>query len=206
MGKGILLSALAGSMLIASAASATTVVAGGFTLEDKSFGSQSGIHFNGDPTGSSVSGYVNQDDSGVMFSTTTGGLTVTNGSGQATISGDPLIENLAIVFDKAWDAITFSFDGDDGDFALAVNGANLFTSGTCSICTIGSNGQNKFTISGTAISRLDFTFDPGITTARQFRVDGVSAVPEAATWAMMVLGMGLVGGTMRRRTTKVQFA
>jgi choice-of-anchor C domain-containing protein len=29
----------------------------------------------------------------------------------------------------------------------------------------------------------------------------VSAVPEPATWAMMLLGIGLIGGVMRRRTT-----
>ena len=33
-----------------------------------------------------------------------------------------------------------------------------------------------------------------------------AAVPEPATWAMMIAGFGLVGGTMRRRSTKVAFA
>lgn len=32
------------------------------------------------------------------------------------------------------------------------------------------------------------------------------AVPEPATWAMMIAGFGLVGGAMRRRSTKVAFA
>lgn len=34
----------------------------------------------------------------------------------------------------------------------------------------------------------------------------VSAVPEPATWAMMISGFGLVGGTMRRRKVTVRFA
>ncbi len=45
------------------------------------------------------------------------------------------------------------------------------------------------------------------------RLDNVSvtlastgAVPEPATWAMMIGGFGLVGGAMRRRGTKVAFA
>jgi hypothetical protein len=34
----------------------------------------------------------------------------------------------------------------------------------------------------------------------------LTAVPEPATWAMMIMGFGLVGGVMRRRSTKVAFA
>ena len=32
------------------------------------------------------------------------------------------------------------------------------------------------------------------------------AVPEAATWAMMIVGLGVAGMAMRRRATKVSFA
>jgi hypothetical protein len=35
---------------------------------------------------------------------------------------------------------------------------------------------------------------------------GVNAVPEPATWGMMIIGFGLVGGTMRRRVAKVTYA
>jgi opacity protein-like surface antigen len=34
----------------------------------------------------------------------------------------------------------------------------------------------------------------------------VAPVPEPATWAMMIMGFGLVGGAMRRRRTSVAFA
>lgn len=34
----------------------------------------------------------------------------------------------------------------------------------------------------------------------------VSAVPEPATWAMMILGFGLLGGSMRRQSRKVRLA
>jgi len=34
----------------------------------------------------------------------------------------------------------------------------------------------------------------------------LSAVPEPASWALMVGGFGLIGGAMRRRTTRVRFA
>lgn len=32
------------------------------------------------------------------------------------------------------------------------------------------------------------------------------AVPEPTTWAMMIAGFGMIGGAMRRRTTRVRFA
>jgi hypothetical protein len=35
---------------------------------------------------------------------------------------------------------------------------------------------------------------------------GAGAVPEPASWALMIAGFGLVGGAMRRRATKVSFA
>lgn len=47
-------------------------------------------------------------------------------------------------------------------------------------------------------------FIAGITTAFEGRV--TAAVPEPATWAMMIAGFGLVGGAMRRRSTKIAFA
>jgi hypothetical protein len=42
----------------------------------------------------------------------------------------------------------------------------------------------------------------------QIVLDGVigGAVPEPATWAMMIGGLALVGASMRRRRTAVSFA
>ena len=34
----------------------------------------------------------------------------------------------------------------------------------------------------------------------------ITAVPEPATWGMMIMGFGLMGGVLRRRSTKVAFA
>ena len=39
-----------------------------------------------------------------------------------------------------------------------------------------------------------------------FRLGSLGAVPEQATWAMMILGFGAVGGAMRRRRLKVSYA
>jgi len=110
-----------------------------------------------------------------------------------------VLDDLTVDFPKSWNKITFSFDGEeDGIFTLLVNGASLFDG--CSFCTLDSSGQNKFILTGSGINSLAFTFDPGILTAKQFRVDGVSdAIPEPATWGLMILGIGFAGAVMRRR-------
>lgn len=55
---------------------------------------------------------------------------------------------------------------------------------------------------------LAFTFTGGGVTAADFVVDNVSmtAVPEPATWALMIGGFGLAGMQLRRRKANVSFA
>jgi hypothetical protein len=36
--------------------------------------------------------------------------------------------------------------------------------------------------------------------------DAIAAVPEPASWAMMIGGFGLIGGMMRRRSTRISYA
>lgn len=66
----------------------------------------------------------------------------------------------------------------------------------------------NFTPTTTGNYVLNFGFLSGHTPAKDVLLDGVSiaAVPEPATWGMMIAGLGLVGFAMRRRTTNVQFA
>ena len=77
--------------------------------------------------------------------------------------------------------------------------------------TISTSGQNFLGFladSSTPISSITITSGTArISSIGQFRIGGVSravgAVPEPATWGMMLIGFGLIGGAMRRRT-KVQ--
>lgn len=66
--------------------------------------------------------------------------------------------------------------------------------------------SNSFT-AGSASTTLTFTNTAGATNEGVF-LDAVSvtAVPEPSTWAMLILGFGLLGGAMRRRSQAPAFA
>lgn len=80
-----------------------------------------------------------------------------------------------------------------------------------------SNAFQYFNFSFTAAASssptlLQFTFrqDPAYWNIDDISVQGLAgAIPEPATWGMMILGFGAIGATMRRRTatkTSVRFA
>ena len=57
-----------------------------------------------------------------------------------------------------------------------------------------------------AVDNVQANFGNARTVNSNFEVAVNAAVPEPATWAMMIAGFGLVGGAMRRRKTSVAFA
>jgi hypothetical protein len=182
-------------------ASAVTVVQGGYSLSDTSFGTGFGVHSDGTQLNvNTINAHVNQEGSAVTF--TSGELLSDNGGGEAQINGS--FNDLTVNFAHGWGRITFAFSlpngpGSPGSSAmtLAVNGTPLFNTGNCSICTLGANGEQKFTIEGPSITQLSFTYDPSIATAKQFRVE--APIPEPASWAMMLLGFFGCGSLLRSR-------
>ena len=74
-----------------------------------------------------------------------------------------------------------------------------------------TNGQNFFSalaIDNQFITNVQFLLNGNVQDARQFRIGGVGiipdpdvsgVVPEPESWAMLIVGFGLVGATMRRR-------
>jgi PEP-CTERM motif len=83
------------------------------------------------------------------------------------------------------------------------------TASPCEVLTVTSNDLAAFDAIGYNLN-FDILRNPGFTfdTAQVFGLAGTAAVPEPATWAMLIAGFGMVGASARRRRTqiKVSFA
>ena len=164
------------------------------------------VHFNGSTTVTTDTTDANQ----VMLN---------QGAGQAELTGAILSGNdtyllqsgnIFLTNNDAFNWIEVSFGGVSAatvDFivTLAGGGTESFV-GT--ILDHTASGENKFAFTtDVGITNLFYSFNDGTATnIRQVRIipaEGPNAVPEPATWAMMLLGFGAVGFAMRRRRAPV---
>jgi hypothetical protein len=91
---------------------------------------------------------------------------------------------------------SFSFDDTEFSFTVALTLAQLLAITADNAINIGINLPGDIN-----------AFAPSAYVAVDVTYNGTSgAVPEPATWAMMIGGMALVGASMRRRRTAVSFA
>ena len=69
-----------------------------------------------------------------------------------------------------------------------------------------TSGTNVVSATGpfSLTTRYDIVFGPDFGNFNG--TANITAVPEPATWGMMIMGFGLMGGVLRRRSTKVAFA
>jgi Esterase-like activity of phytase/PEP-CTERM motif len=145
------------------------------------------------------------------------GVTLTNGAlppgAQAvTKTAAPFLDILAAVGNQA--TIAEKFEGLSFGDRLADGGVNLvlITDNDFSVTQV--NGPEQFDVctNGTVFENvaLDAACSSGLSTIPtylySFRLSGAEAqafgfgaIPEPATWAMMIAGFGLVGGSVRRR-------
>ena len=165
-----------------------------------------------------VNAVTNQTNVGVTFNSSTDALLIGDASGQAAVSSaDGLLNSLSFSLASGFSFATavfnlFPLSGDQANEATQVV-IKYFTPGVGSQSqVISTNGQNFIGISGTAGERFisaGFVGNPvtsGIGDLRQLRLGGVGtpAVPEPASWAMMLVGFGLLGASMRRRKQTVR--
>ena len=118
---------------------------------------------------------------------------------QAALGGlDPVEKLEGLTFGKAFaDGSLSLFIASDNDFSVTQTGMFGLQS---DVCTTGDGGVSQQVAigAGCTIGKLIPTMVYG------FRVSGAEAavaVPEPASWAMMIAGFGAVGGAMRRRRT-----
>ena len=79
------------------------------------------------------------------------------------------------------------------------------TAARCEVLTVTANDLAVLDAIGYNLN-FNLLENPGFTfnTAQVFGLGGLAAVPEPATWAMMMIGFGFAGATARRRRAKVQ--
>jgi len=194
--------------------------AGGFTYG--SFDGTNFTAFTGD-TGCSnkISGVVCLGDLPGAFASTTGA----HQSGSVIVPGDALIlhpgqfagQDSAVLFTAPTAGVyTFDFSAFVADNNPSGVNILLFVPGTSVPLTTLDAANPTYSTSGYTITAVPAGFQLGFavdydgvyyndSTGIKFTVtgpdaDASGAVPEPASWAMMVGGFGLVGGAMRRRS------
>jgi hypothetical protein len=205
----------AGALGAASPASAAIIInVGGNTDMGET------VQFGTQQNNQTVTGFTNQSNTGVSFTNTLG--LQTGGIGQAVVtnSNTDVLTGVTTV-DLAGAAlasyIEFNIPGIPGNpppseadtvfiQALSADGMTVLaerTFGPSNLPRLEGNGQNFFNITGTDGSTFGgfrITLTPtgaGVAALQNVRV--TSAIPEPTTWAMMLIGFGAVGYSMRRR-------
>lgn len=205
-----LLAALALCSVAAPAAATITITSDQGAVQGEN------ILFSGsDVDGASIIG-ATQNGYQLTFSTLTGQTLTTPAQGQARI--EAVNSSLTSLNIAATDGGTFDFiefNLFNGTTPVTVTGIDQ--NGTAFSFTFGDdagenlNGENFFvamTDAAQSIRSISFS-GSAFTDIRQIRVGpnaAVAAVPEPATWAMMLLGFGGVGMSIRRRRNRRDLA
>jgi hypothetical protein len=197
--------ALGALALTAGTASADIVILAGSVPQNP----DENVLLNTGASGMTVFGTTNQTNSSVTF---IGSESLTEPSnGQARIEAS----------DGAYTGLQFFLTDPLMTFTSAEFNINALADGMVTINAIDNNGdpfsqtfsvdgggQNFFNlmgINGQSISNVWLTSTAAIGDIRQFRLGGVTglitAIPEPATWATMILGFFGIGAMLRRRRT-----
>jgi hypothetical protein len=175
---------------------------------------------NNPANGLTITGVTNQTATGVSIS---GGETLVGSGGQASVSAVDGLINTGFTF-KGTANQTLGFDLTNPAQAFTSAEFRLFVgSGTATQATLtfvdtaGQQFQSTFAIpangffnaqatNGEQIDYFSVATNGSFEDARQIRVGGVgsigAAVPEPAAWALMIMGVGGIGASLRRRRSR----
>jgi hypothetical protein len=207
-------------MLCAGAASAATSVYTGtyadMYLKQNTFpaGMNEEMVFLDMATSSSITGHVGSqiDSRLVSFSSTTDTLVSTNGFSQIS-AADGLINNLTITAPGYWfEDMIFSVNlspNNSMDLSIMatdkLGGTDIFTNWVAAGL---GNGENRILVLSKGTNLMQSvtinSYDGmqsfgGLDSLKQTEISGVTAVPEADTYVMLLAGLGLVGFAARRK-------
>jgi outer membrane protease len=126
-----------------------------------------------------------------------------NGVARVSAVEDPINNTLVLTSSTLLSALEFNLTAfTNGNVQFVLNGGTLDGQ---SIFAVATNGQNKFGLSGGTFQGVTLNFGSlttggaSIQDIRQVAVNAAAPVPEPTTWAMMLVGFGAVGYSMRGR-------
>ncbi len=193
----------------APASAAVTICLGGGCAAQPG----SNVLLNTGTTGTTVTGTLNNAPGTVSLTSAESLSLPAMGAARVRATDGVLNNPLTFTFeDGLISALEFNINAlTDGDVFFTFAGGDSDGQVT-TLYDLGQNGQNFFNAFNGTFKSVTMSFTNGATVqdVRQFRMNAaVAAVPEPATWALMMLGFGAIGFGMRRRRTdqvRVRFA
>lgn len=203
---------LATAVVIPLAVMATPAAATIIITSASDFNAENILFNEGVRSGTTIDGFTNITDTRVLFTTMAGTTALLADGGQARVTGgldastrnpnDTVdLDNLSFsLFNGGtFNNVEFRIFGGDGtaSFSLTDNAGQVFDFNGLAL-----TGDSRFAfqgIDGQSIRSASLSVSGGFQDLRQVRLSplSVAAVPEPGTWAMMILGFGMVGGSLR---------
>jgi hypothetical protein len=210
MRKTIIISAFsAAAALGAMPASAATVIDCGNQGGNSCIVTDTNVLLDDAENAATVTGTTNQGTVTILFTSMSDAL-LDASSGQASITGgiDGTLSQISfdLLNGAFFTTALFNLSPQSGNNLGEATFATVTTENNGVVANqtfdLSGNGSNFVGIqagAGERITGVNISTNGNFESFRQLRLGGVSAVPEPTTWAMMLVGFGAVGYSMRRR-------